>query len=83
MTEELDDEEGAGIVLWERNSIDPLRFNDALYSQQIKDLQGLLRQFPDVLGWKPGRTSIAEHSIQTRDAQPVQTTKCISGGCEC
>ena len=72
MTEELDDEEGAGIFLWERNNIDPPRFNDALSSQQFKDLQGLLRQFPDVLGPEPDGTNIAEHSIQTRAAQPIR-----------
>ena len=40
--EGLDDEERAEIILWERNNIDPLRLNNALFSQQIKNLQGLL-----------------------------------------
>ena len=71
VAEDLDAEDD-GIVLWERNNVDPPKFNESFSPQQARDLQGILRQFPDVLGPEPGRTHIVEHCIDTDNAPPIR-----------
>ena len=71
--EEIDPEmEEDDIILWERGETEPPTVNSGLTEQQAKDLQSLLQGFSKTLGPDPGRTSIAEHSIETENAQPVR-----------
>ena len=69
---EIDPEMEDDIIPWERGETKPPTVNSGLTDQQAKDLQSLLQGFSETLGPDPGCTSIAEHSIEMENAQPVR-----------
>ena len=71
--EEVREEDDDSIVYWERTGDDKPVINDLLTQQQAEDLRTLLNDFEDVLCSKPGKTTVAEHTIETGSAQPIYT----------
>ena len=61
-------EDDDSIVYWERTGDDD---PDLLTQQHAEDLRTLLNDFEDVLCSKPGKTTVAEHTIETGSAQPI------------
>ena len=68
--EEDDDED---IPLWDGGESDtqPV-INKELSSEQKRELENLLKEFSDVLKDEPGRTTIAEHTLETGAATPIR-----------
>ena len=68
--EEYDDED---IPLWDGGESDtqPV-INKELSGKQKGELGKLLKEFSDVLKDEPGRTTLAEHSLETGSAIPVR-----------
>ena len=71
LTEEVYDQDD--IVPWADDSEgERPTVGDHLSPQQASQLDGLLREFDDVLQAKPGRTDLAEHRIDVGGAQPIR-----------
>ena len=68
--EEYDDED---IPLWDGGESDshPV-INSELSEVRKEELHKLLNEFTDVLRDEPGRTTIAEHSLETGSASPIR-----------
>ena len=64
---ELSDE----ILSWNSQQTGQIKIGKQLSAIQQSDLQKLLDEFTDVLQFKPGRTTIVEHTISTATARPV------------
>ena len=64
---ELSDE----ILSWNSQQTGQPKIGEQLSAIQQSDLQKLLDEFTDVLQFKPGRTTMVEHTINTRTARPV------------
>ena len=67
--EEDDDED---IPLWDGGGSNTPEINKELSQEQKKELEKLLNDFSDVLKAEPGRTTIAEHSLETGSATPIR-----------
>ena len=60
------------MVLWkdgDSNEEEP-SYGEQLTGQQLKQLQGVLTDFKDVLCSEPGQTDLVEHTIETGSAPP-------------
>ena len=65
---ELSDE----ILSWNSQQTEQPKIGEQLSAIQQSDLQKLLDEFTDVLQFKPGRTTMVEHTINTGTACPVR-----------
>lgn len=75
MEEVADEPDGEDVPLWNGEpstaASNPV-FGEQLTSEQQHELQGLLKEFADVMQNQPGRTDVAEHTIDTGAARPVK-----------
>ena len=72
--EELTDTEQDEVPVWKEmgsESCSEPEFGKKLLPRQCADLKELLKEFEDVSKNVPGRTSVIEHSIRTKDTHPV------------
>ena len=72
LTEEVDDEED--VPVWNEDAgveAQPT-VGEQLSDDQQEQLQGLLQEFTDVMRNEPGRTTLAEHRIETENARPIR-----------
>ena len=61
------------IVLWKDDPVpQELSVSEKLSRSQLEELQSLLGEYQDVLRGTPGKTTMAEHAIDTGDSQPVR-----------
>ena len=67
-----EDDEAGDIPYWKSDSHRESTFGDQLQSDQLKELEGLLRQYRTVFSGKPGRTDLTEHQIWTENARPIR-----------
>ena len=75
MEEVADEPDGEDVPVWNGEAStaasNPV-FGEQLTSEQQHELQGLLKEYADVMQNQPGRTDIAEHTIGTEAARPVK-----------
>ena len=50
--------------------------SNALTSEQRKEVETLMKQYPDVLSSLPGRTDQIQHDIKLLTSEPIQTKGC-------
>ena len=74
-SEDIPEEEQDEVPVWKEGvnaTEDQPTISEQLDSQQCAELQDLLKEFPGVLQNKPGRTNLAEHTIDTGSAAPIK-----------
>ena len=59
-------------MLWDDRGDEDPSISEHLTTQQLLSLQQLIEDFRDVFNNEPGRTTLAEHRIETGSAKPVR-----------
>ena len=71
LAEEVDD--GEDVPMWNDGFGEDVQPTVGdLDGRQMEELHALLKEYSDVIRSTPGRTMLAEHRIETRDARPIR-----------
>ena len=71
-TEDVPDKDIDDIAWWGDGEDLPPVIDDQLTDEQRKDIDRIIGELRTVFNNQPGRTQLAEHSIETRSAKPVK-----------